>query len=1055
MSNRYSTYPAVSLYNNRHLLVLCTLIALIAGVSALTNLPRLEDPRITPRYPQITTFLPGASAARMEALVTDPIEDSLREISEIKDIQSSSIAGVSIVNVELEDKVSAAEIEGVFSEIQNQINNVQSLLPPGTTQPDFDKNNNAVAFSKIVAVNWTLPGPPQLGVMNRLAEGLADKIRVVPGTKLVRVYGAPTEEIDVQINSAEMAALSISAAQVAQAIANADVKLPAGVLRSNNTNVGLEVGSEIDSLERIRRIPLNMGSSGNFRTIGDIAEVEKKWQTPEQDIIFTNGNRSVLVAALTDKSTRLDLWTAAANEAVDSFNEANGGGLSIETVFDQNIYTEERLSSLGNNLLFGAFLVMVVVLLSMGWKAALIVGSALPLSGALALFGLSAMGQQIHQMAIFGMIIAIGLLIDNAIVMTDQIKKHLDKNMPPLQAMTESIAHLFVPLLTSTLTTVLGFMPVFLLDGAMGDFVGPIATSVILALLASFLIGMTLVPAFGAAFLHANSGHSGARSLDGDHLNKGKASVWWRDGVHSSAMDARYRRWLKYCLRRSGFTVAACLLLPALGFWLSTMLGQQFFPPADRNQFDIEVRMDSVSSIARTQERALAIETVLRAQEGVKEVHWRIGGTYPTLYYNRIMRESRNDSFAHAVVYTDSIATSKRLTGSLPQLLSDQFTDAQIIVAPFAQGPPANAPIGFKISGTNLDTLRQYGEELRLIMHSVPGIVATRASIAGGEANLDFKIDEYAARQAGFNLTQIARQMESDLEGRTGGAMLDDLEELPVRVRVKDAERSQMADINGLMFALPGSTDWMFAEAIGNFELTPESSSISRHDGRRINDVLGYIAPGALPIDVSNDIVDAIKESGFKLPPGYKLIVDGESADQGEALKDLMTYLPVLVMLMLASLILSFRSVPIAMHIVVIAVLSVGLGFLCLSMGGFVRGFNAIIGSIGLVGVAINGTIVVLAAIRSNPLASAGDVDAIVSETVNATRHIVSTTLTTVCGFLPLLFSGGDFWPPLAIVIAGGVGLSITLSLAMTPAVYYLLATYYPYMGTRARAVNA
>ena len=233
---------------------------------------------------------------------------------------------------------------------------------------------------------------------------------------------------------------------------------------------------------------------------------------------------------------------------------------------------------------------------------------------------------------------------------------------------------------------------------------------------------------------------------------------------------------------------------------------------------------------------------------------------------------------------------------------------------------------------------------------------------------------------------------------------------------------------------------WIPATSLGSVALTPEASSISRLDGVRSNDVLGYIRRDALAIDVTNAIMARVEAEGFDVPPGYAFEVAGDSEQQADALGDLLTYLPVLLMLMIGTIVLSFRSNRLALLIGVVAVLSVGLGMLSLWIGGYARGFNAIIGSVGLVGVAINGTIVVLAAIRANAESRAGHLQAIVDETIGATRHIVSTTATTVGGFIPLLlFTGGDFWPPLAIVIAGGVGFSITLSLVFTPAVYYWL----------------
>ena len=280
--------------------------------------------------------------------------------------------------------------------------------------------------------------------------------------------------------------------------------------------------------------------------------------------------------------------------------------------------------------------------------------------------------------------------------------------------------------------------------------------------------------------------------------------------------------------------------------------------------------------------------------------------------------------------------------------------------------------------------------------------------------------------------------MQANLEGSVGGSVREGREELPVRIRYTESARDTLSQVAATQ--LVTGQERVTALNMGELELRPETSAITRENGVRANKVFGYIRQGALAVDVSNRIYRELDAAGFTLPTGYQLLAEGDSNEQANAIGQLTTYLPILVLLMLATIILSFRSLRLASVIALVAVLSVGLGLLSLWIGGYARGFNALIGLAGLIGVAINGTIVVIAAIRSAAGACVGDCEGIVEQTVGATRHIVSTVFTTIGGFVPLIvFSGGDFWPPLAIVIAGGVGFSITLSLFFTPAIYRLL----------------
>jgi multidrug efflux pump subunit AcrB len=1019
--------PATLFYRNGHLLVMAVVILIAAGVSALVNLPRIEDPRIALRNPSILTFLPGGSAERVEALVTEKLENRLEELSEIKEIRSTSRTGLSFIILELQDWVDDTSNEQIFSKIRDKLNDAQLELPAGASQPDFDDKRGAVAYSLVIGVTWSRTEPPSLGLMNRLSEGLADRLRAIPGTEFVRLFGDPDEEITVTLEAGEVAALGLTAGDVSLATAGADPKQPAGVLRTGDRELIMEVSGELDSAGRVAAVPVRMGPDGRTVTLGDIATVERGWREPPREIAFSDGRRSVFVGARVDKTYRVDQWASAAREAVAQFDAGLDEGIAVEYVFDQSRYTEARLSQLGGNLLAGSVVVALVVFLGMGWRAALIVGLALPLSAGATVFGLTLFGQQIHQMSIFGMIIAIGLLIDNAIVVTDEIRQKLELGLERAAAVDASVRHLFVPLLASTLTTILGFMPIFLLPGNIGDFIGPIAISVVLALASSFLISMTVIAGIAGRYLR--------RPEPGQH---GK---WWQAGLSADRLAGRYRRALGWAVTRPWTALALGCVLPVAGFLLAGTLKNQFFPSADRDHFEVQVWMPDDASIARTAERVAAIDELIHRRDGVRKVDWVVGGSFPSVYYNAIMRQEANPAYAQGVVLADDLEAALHLIPELQEALDRAFPDAQIVVRAFGQGPPIEAPVAFRILGPGLDELRLAGDELRRIMHSVPGIRHTQASISGGKAKLWLDADEHEARQAGLTLADVAAQFQGNLEGRIGGSVLEDLEELPVRVRYSDSDRASLATVAALNLVVPASGRWVPASALGQPDLRPELATITRFNGERVNTILGYVEAGELPIEVAEIITERLNDEGFTLPTGYRLEISGDSEESRDAIGLLMVYLPVLLLIMVATLVLSFRSGVLAMLIGVVAVLSIGLGLLSLWLSGSDIGFNPILGMAGLIGVAINGSIVVIAAIRASAEARAGDPEAVVNETLGCTRHILSTTLTTMAGFLPLLlFTGGQFWPPLAVVLAGGVGFAVTLSLWFTPAAYCLIS---------------
>ncbi len=1015
------------LFRNSHLLVLAVLVIALAGLSALSNLPRIEDPRITTRNALVLTQFPGASAERVEALVTEPLEEELRGVEEIKEIKSTSRANISILSIELVDSIDASTNEQAFSRIRDRLAEAEAALPPGAGKPSFDDERGASAFALVVALSSTANNQQSLGMLSRLGDELADRLRNLPGAERVSVYGDTEEEITVTLDRGELASQGLTAASIAQLVGAADPKGAAGALRASDRDLYLEVGGELDSAARIRGLVLRQGADGRQLRLGDIARVERRWREPPESYGYVNGVRSVFVAAAASENVRIDRWQVAADAVVERFAASLDGSVRVEEVFRQSEYTRDRLSSLGNNLAMGAAVVMLVVLVGMGWRAALIVGSALPLSAFATLFGLTFFGQQIHQMTIFGMIIAIGLLIDNAIVVTDEIHRRLRAGSGRREAVAGAVSHLSAPLLASTVTTILGFMPIFLLPGNIGDFVGPIAISVVLALSASFVISLTIIAALAGRFLDRDGGPA-------SHDRR-----WWRDGIEARRLTALSRRLLTRLFQRPVAAIGLALVLPVLGFVLAGTLRLEFFPPADRDQFEIEVWMADDASVSRTRDLGLEIEQALRERPGVRQVSWLVGGSHPQLYYNRIMKQDNNAAYAHAMVLAESTAAANRLVVELQDELDERFPGAQIIVAPFAQGPPVDAPVGFRIVGPSSATLTRLGNELRRVMHEVPGIRHTRASIAS-RAKLTFDADQGMAGRAGLTLDGIAAELQGNLEGFTGGSVREDLETLPVRIRYDGDVRGSFASIASMPLTAGSGERWVPADALGEMRLEPESASITRRNGERVNTVHGWVRPGVLPIEAANAVLARLDAAGFELPPGYRLELEGDSDAQQDAVAALTTYLPVLLMLMVTTLVLSFRSAAAAGVIGAVALLSAGLGMLSLKLSGFNLGFNPLIGSAGLIGVAINGAIVVLAALRANREARQGSVAAIVEITIGEARHVLATTATTIGGFLPLfVFSGGEFWPPLAVVIAGGVGFSVILSLVFTPAVFALM----------------
>ena len=1026
-----SIHPlAKAFVSNRHLLVITIVVILVGGLSAFKGLPRQEDPVISNRNAQIRTVFPGATAERVEALVSEPLEQKLKEVPSVKHIESTSRAGISLVNVELIDAINEDTNDAIFSEVRDKLSEAAAGFPAEAMPPIFDDKRIVVAFTSITALLWEDGSEQALSVLRRQAEDLADRLRAVAGTDIVRVFGAPSEEIRVEVDATKVVALGLSTGQVAAALQGADSKTPAGRLRGPGNDLLIEVTGELDSVQRVRDVPLLTSPNGTQVRVGDVADVQRMMQDPPAEIALRDGARAIFVGARIVADQRVDAWAKEANAVLAEFQETIGGGIRMDTVFDQETYTSDRLGELAANLLLAAGVVFVVIVLLMGWRASWIVSAALPLTAALTLFVVAMRGGRLHQMSIFGMIIALGLLIDNAIVVTDEVRHRLRDGKSPLDAVSGTIRHLFYPLLASTLTTILSFLPILLLPGDAGDFVGPIAASVIIALGASFFVAMTIVPSLAGLF-----GMSRKRS---------RLPRWLQEGVGFERGGEFVRRWLIAALRRPLITVVGSLVIPLIGVWLASTLGSQFFPRTDRNMFEVEVKLGTDASIDRTRALTEQVAAIIREESDVENIDWLIGASFPAVYYNLIMNQDGSPNYAHGIVTTTDFKAVTTMIDGLQARLDQRFPEAQILLTKFAQGPPAVADVEMRISGPDIATLQFLGEDIRrhLVAHS--GILHTRTTLTRGEPKLWLETDEAKARLAGLSLSQIARQVEASFEGSVGGSVLEDTETLPVRVRQASSRRDQPEDLRQLNLPLPGQGEapqWTPITALAELQLRPEQGGITRRDGKRVNQILGFAKPDVLAIDITEEVLANLDAEGFQLPLGYKLELGGEAENRDEAVGNLFLYLPVIVVLTVATLILTFSSVRIAFILLLVAPLSAGFGLLATWAMQFPISFNTILGTIGLMGLTFNDNIVVLAALLKNTKAAEGDPEAIVDAVLRSSRHLISTTLTTIGSFLPLMiFIGGQFWPPLAIVLVGGVGGSTLLAFTFTPAMFRLLA---------------
>ncbi|GAB5454269.1 MAG: efflux RND transporter permease subunit [Henriciella sp.] len=1012
-------------YRLPRLTILAVVVALISGFFAILTLGRQEDPTLIERYGFVLTTLPGADAERIEATITEPIERRLLELPEISETESTSRANVSQISIEIDEGLNAAEVDNAWTLIRQQVQLSEPDLPPGAATP-FVRRVYVGAATMTVALTWEGEGEPGLAVMSRLAEVLEDRFRGLNATEETEIMGFPEEEVRIIADPEALAAAGLSLNDAARLVAAADAKAPAGEVRGDRSNVGLEIGGEFDGVARIRSIPLVQSANGTALRVGDVADVVKGIEDPPTKLAFSNGKRAVFVTAYISSNQRVDRWANAAREMVEEFAVTVPSDISVTPIFDQSTYTESRLNGLAQNLLISAFLVFAVLFFVMGWRAAIVVGMALPLTVALVLTLFKFFNYPLHQMSVTGLVISLGLLIDNAIVVVDEYDQERLHGHSVLDSIDRSLKKLFGPLFASTLTTALAFAPIAFMPGAAGEFIGMIGTSVVFSVIMSFVIAMTVIPAL-------------AGMLDRPR-KPGERSWFWRDGIKFDVITDGYRWSIERVLRNPVIGLMLGIVPVMVGFYLAGQLPSQFFPQTERDQFQLDITLNPQATIYEAEDIAQEVNTFLRDQyPNIEGIHFVVGEPGPRVYYNSFNNTEGVAGYANGFVQLGNNETTRILVSDIQATLRREFPQAQILATPFEQGPPTPAPIAFYIRGENLAVLNDLGNQARQVLAQTPGVTFTTSQLQMGAPIVTLEADETATAMSGLRLTGLASDIRAELEGVPAGSILEGIEEIPVRVIAPEDRRTEISDLRSKTVGNASIGGGTPLSALGELKLEPQTSTIRRLDGRRVNQIFAYVEPYALPDPINQNFKKALEESGFTLPQGYDWIESGSASDQSEAMANLAGLAIPLVLVMLGAVALVFNSFRMAFLVMGVGFMSMGLAFGGVWMFNLPLGFNAILGGLGLLGISINGTIVVLALLTGNEAARNDDIIAQREVVVAATRHIVATTLTTMGGFVPIILQGDVFWMPLATGIAGGVAGSAILALYFTPSVYRIM----------------
>jgi len=1028
-------------YHDPRLVILSLILIMVSGVVGFRTRPSREDPKSQVRWGYVTTQLSGAEPLEVESLLSEPIERAVREVGAVASVESTSLRGVSLVFIRLTDDV--ADVTHTWSKIQDTLSEVMDRLPARASVPTLVDERRWSSHSRIIALyeQNDASGQPRgtgPGVLARWAKELDNRLSFVPGTRFTESFGIPAEEILIEIDEQAIAATRLTVQEVSDRIRAREGEGLDSLSQTQGQTMPVSLGGEINRLNQLRDLLLRGGENYRPLRLGDLATIRRGERQPLDQAVYVDGLRAAVVATRMDDDYGIDQWTRQQRDILDEFQLELPDELGLSVLFSQKRYTDERASKLYESLGMGMFLVVVVVCLMMGWRAAIPICAALPLTMGIVFFLMIPCDIGLHQMSIAGLILALGMLIDNPIIVVDDIQRRLNAGVAPVDALEQSVRRLATPLVGSNLTTILGFAPILMLGGPTGEFMEQLGWSVIACLVGSLSLSLTIIPVLAAWCLRPVSEAMRPSSQPtSSHPPPPHA-------IPMALVPRLYHRGVHLALRVPLLLVAVSIIVPGFGFVVAPTLKEQFFPVAERDHFHFSVRLPTTASVVQTHRVAEQAREILMRFPEVQHVSLFIGKSAPKLHYSMVALEDNRPNFAQGLVQLNTAEVTVDLVHRVQAALDQALTEAQCVVTMLEQGPPAPAPIEFRIYGPSLERLAELGQQAQLLLMQVPGVIHARTTLDAGGPLFGIHVNQHEADAAGLQVEVVSRQLRDCLNGQIATNLSEEIEEIPIRVRLADNYTNGPERILSLPL-VSGETTLASGDKMGprivplgsvaKWSVDQQVFSIHRRNSTRCNIVNAYIQAGQLPIVVENEFKARLAQSRFELPPGYHIDFGGISFERNAAVGDLVLYSSIVVVLMIAVLVLTFGSFRLAGIIAMVAVLAVGLGLVSLWLFQFPIGIVSIIGIAGMMGLAVNDSIVVLNECQVGESEGVPVVDSVTA----ATRHVLTTSITTVAGVLPLILRGGVFWPPMMIVIAGGIVGATVIALGFTPACFQMV----------------